>query len=178
MRSKVLGLLVALCFMFGVSTADAQSFERQGSIEASAGVGVTTVLDDEFVADFSDVEEEAYVASLRYWVTSKQNLGVTLATVSFPQRLYQVDADYRYNFRTDKRFVPFVGANGGWVNEGLVTNSNKWNVGLAVGATYYFDRLGVFVESRTSNMFDKDVSDVSVNSLLGRFTVGVTLLAR
>lgn len=158
---------------------------RKGSIEASAGFGVTDVVADNLnpvqtlVIDTSTFDNtETYSASLLYWVGNSQTLGLTVSSVRYGSQMTQVDLGYRYNFRTNKSLVPFIGLNVGAVNEGLVVDENKLTLGAQLGATYYFDRVGIYVESRSHNIFDKDLTNTSVNTVLGRVGAGIVLLAR
>ena len=182
---------IVLVFALLTGFSYTNTFAAKGDLDASAGVGISVIASDG--SNFVDLKsaldnKAAYSASLRYWVTERQNLGVTVATVVFPSKMYQADLDYRFNFRTDKTLVPFIGANVGVANEGLLTDGSKLTLGLQLGATYNFsEKLGVFVESRSQNIFDNDLTlqtfvgptpKIDINNILNRFTVGLTLHAK
>lgn len=176
MRKLTMLFVVMFTMLFAALPAEA---DNKGKIVTSAGVGVITVVDENFVGNFEGIDDNLYSTSIDLYLTNAQSVGIRAAIATFDNKLYDISGNWKYHFRADKRFVPYIGIGCGIHSIGLVTDGVKGTASVALGADYSISpRIGIFLESRGITTFDRSTDDQSVRTLFNQLTLGLTVNAR
>ena len=172
-------MLLAVLFTMLFAIPLAVEADNKGKIVTSAGVGMITVVDEDLVGNFEGIDDNLYSASIDLYVTNAQSVGVRAAIAMFDSKLYDVSGNWKYHFRANKRFVPYVAVGCGIHSLGLVTDGTKGAASLTLGAEYSISpRIGLFVESMGTTVFDKSIDDQNVQTVFNQILIGVTVNAR
>jgi hypothetical protein len=176
---KLVCVVATLALMLGVvgtTFAEGVNYNRSNVYEASANVGFSKVVDENFAGSY-DAEDNTLGASLAYWLTPSVSVGVDVSRVQLASRTWVTNLSATKHFRSDSALLPYVSLGAGVQGDGLVTTGTKGNATLGFGLKFIPSKLGVNVGVALSTAFDSDVADNREFTTNATAKVGLILLA-